>query len=204
MCHASVGISQELLIKAGLVEGTSNDHPGQGTANRRFFFSNSALELVYVRDATEAVQGPGQGLRVAERASSPDASPFGLVFRRDGELDSLSFPGWHYQPIYFDPGVRFLVGENSECLEEPLCICMPENPPSGSSQSRSEAPFLEVTGLRIHVPVQQPSSVLEAIAKVDGLSIQLGSTHLLEVAFGHESERKHRDFRPRLPLRIRW
>ncbi len=28
----------ELLTEIGLVEGTPNDHPGQGTANRRFFF----------------------------------------------------------------------------------------------------------------------------------------------------------------------
>ena len=28
----------ELLKEFGLTEGTSNTHPGQGTANRRFFF----------------------------------------------------------------------------------------------------------------------------------------------------------------------
>ena len=44
----------ELLTEFGLIEGTSNDHPGQGTANRRFFFSNTTLELLYVRDANEA------------------------------------------------------------------------------------------------------------------------------------------------------
>jgi len=41
----------------GLTEGTRNDHPGQGTANRRFFFSNTALELLYVSDANEAEEG---------------------------------------------------------------------------------------------------------------------------------------------------
>jgi hypothetical protein len=30
----------DLLSGIGLIEGTRNDHPGQGTANRRFFFMN--------------------------------------------------------------------------------------------------------------------------------------------------------------------
>ena len=192
----------ELLTDLGLVEGTSNDHPGQGTANRRFFFSNAALELLYVRDAKEADEGPGQGLRLAERASNPVASPFGFVMRCDS--DSPPFAGWRYQPMYFDPGISFLVAENSERLDEPLCICLPDDPPSGLPQVQSETPFTEVTELRLHVPVDKPSSVLGAIAQVEGIRIQTGSPHLLEIVFGHEMEGKQRDLRPRLPLIIRW
>jgi len=29
------------LIRAGLTEGSANTHPGQGTANRRFFFRDA-------------------------------------------------------------------------------------------------------------------------------------------------------------------
>lgn len=192
----------DLLTDLGLVEGTSNSHPGQGTANRRFFFSNTALELLYVRDAKEANEGPGQGLRLPERASSPTASPFGFVMRCDA--DSSFFSGWHYQPKYFKAGISFLVAENSEILGEPLCICLPDDPPVGSPQVPSEAPFIEVTELRIHVPVDEPSSVLEAIGQVDGIRVQTGSPHLLEIAFGHEAKRIRRDLRPRLPLVVCW
>lgn len=38
----------------GLTEGTSNSHPEQGTANRRFFFPNAMLELLWVHDEHEA------------------------------------------------------------------------------------------------------------------------------------------------------
>ncbi len=31
------------LIELGLTEGAPNMHPGQGTANRRFFFHNAML-----------------------------------------------------------------------------------------------------------------------------------------------------------------
>ena len=33
----------DLLKEFGLIEGTSNIHPGQGTANRRFFFHNLVI-----------------------------------------------------------------------------------------------------------------------------------------------------------------
>ena len=200
-----LALEAELLSDLGLIEGTSNDHPGQGTANRRFFFSNTALELLYVRDANEADDGPGQGLHFPERSSNPDASPFGLVMRCDGDSDSPSFAGWRYQPMYFDLGVSFLVAENSERLDEPLCICMPDDLPSGLPQAQSdEAPFTEVTELRLHVPVDKPSSVLEAIGRVDGIQIHIDSPHLLEIAFDHEAEGQRHDFRPSLPLVIHW
>ncbi len=44
----------DLLIEFGLTEGQSNMHPGQGTANRRFFFENVMLELLWVHNKTEA------------------------------------------------------------------------------------------------------------------------------------------------------
>ena len=34
------------LASFGLIEGSSNTHPGQGKANRRFFFHNAMLELL--------------------------------------------------------------------------------------------------------------------------------------------------------------
>ena len=40
----------ELLTEFGFVEGEPNTHPGQGSANRRFFFANAMLELVWVHD----------------------------------------------------------------------------------------------------------------------------------------------------------
>ena len=50
----------DLLTEFGLIKGTLNEHPGQGTANRRFILSNTALELLYVRDEDEALNGPAR------------------------------------------------------------------------------------------------------------------------------------------------
>ena len=51
----SVGAPEaEDLLDAGLVEGSPSTHPGQGAANRRFFFENGFLELLWVSDDREA------------------------------------------------------------------------------------------------------------------------------------------------------
>jgi hypothetical protein len=46
-------IVADRLVDLGLVEGSRNVHPGQGTANRRFFFHNAMVELLWVHDREE-------------------------------------------------------------------------------------------------------------------------------------------------------
>ena len=50
----------ERLIDIGMVEGSANTHPGQGTSNRRFFLENFTIELAYVSDENEAKNGAGR------------------------------------------------------------------------------------------------------------------------------------------------
>jgi hypothetical protein len=193
----------DLLVDLGLVEGTANDHPGQGTSNRRFFFSNSALELLYVRDALEAETGPGRRLRLPERAGAPRASPFGLIMRAES-ASAAPFTGWAYQPDYLPPDCSFLVGENSDILAEPLCVCMPSRLPRPEAQAISNQPFAKLSELRVHVPVARPSPVLEQIAKIGPISLFPDSAHLLEIVFNEQQSGQSRDLRPDLPLVIWW
>jgi hypothetical protein len=131
----------DLVSSIGLIEGTRNNHPGQGTANRRFFFSNSTLEFLYVRDVEEAEKGRGSRLRFTERLNSANASPFGLIVRAVSGSTDIPFPGWKYCPEYFRGDQFFHVGESSDLLEEPLCICMPSNLPQRNSQPQPENPL---------------------------------------------------------------
>jgi hypothetical protein len=54
ICTAAGAPEAEKLIRFGLSEGTPDDHPGQGTANRRFAFSNAMIELLWVYEPREA------------------------------------------------------------------------------------------------------------------------------------------------------
>ena len=105
------------LVAMGMLEGSGNVHQGQGTSNRRFYFSNGMLEFLWVHDAEEAINGPGRDMLFAERATNPVASPFGLiVHRKDNTTLEMPFEGWNYQPDYFNPPWAFHVGANSSNL----------------------------------------------------------------------------------------
>jgi hypothetical protein len=45
VCTAPGAPEAETLVQFGLHEGPSNQHPGQGTACRRFSFANAMIEL---------------------------------------------------------------------------------------------------------------------------------------------------------------
>src|SRR5437879_6291460 len=81
---ASIGAPEaDRLIEFGLSEGTPNNHLGQGTANRRFFFHNAFLELLWVADPAEAQTSAVRRTGLWERWSrrSGGCSPFGIGFR---------------------------------------------------------------------------------------------------------------------------
>ena len=63
----------DLLLAQGIREGRGNKHPGQGTSNRRFYFSNGMLEFLWIHDAEEALNGSGRDLCLPERAKAPIA-----------------------------------------------------------------------------------------------------------------------------------
>jgi hypothetical protein len=48
VCAAPGAPEAEELVRFGLREGPPNQHPGQGTANRRFAFSNAMIEVLWV------------------------------------------------------------------------------------------------------------------------------------------------------------
>jgi hypothetical protein len=192
------------ISSIGLIEGTSNNHPGQGTANRRFFLPNSTLELIYVRDVNEALHGRGSRLRFVERASDSIASPFGLIARSVTIFKDTPFPGWHYYPEYFGDAQYFHVGENSDLLEEPLCVCMPTNLSRPEIPSEPENPLWTMTELRISVPVVQPTPPLEALSKCKGVSLRLNEPHRMEIVFNEKKEGRTKEMALKYPVVIHW
>ena len=195
----------ERLIDLGLEEGSANVHPGQGTANRRFFFAGFVLELLYVSDVDEARHGAGRDLNVLARHCDADASPFGLVVRVADPDTPPAFPNWRYFPDYFGGTLCFHVGENSTDLAEPLCICMPPALPRRSGPSTEpDNPDWRLTDVEIGVPTDAPSAVLQHFAAIDGVHVALGQAHRLTLRFNDGAAGRSEDLAPELPLLVRW
>ncbi len=193
----------DLLLKFGMKESFCRDHPGQGTSNRRFELSNSMFEIIWVRDADEANNGPGKELKFVERYKRHDASPFGIVLNRKCAADSgTPFDGWTYQPDYFEYPMSFHVGANSCNLLEPLCIYVPFlNPPSRKAE---QGIFRSLSNIKITTPINTLSDVLDVVNKADRVSVVRGDQHLIEVTLDDNRKGLSEDFRPDLPLVINW
>lgn len=192
-----------LLRAAGLIEGEPNTHPGQGTANRRFFFNNCMLELLWVQDTAEASKGAARRLYFLERVVERWASPFGFVFRPGNENPGVApFPSWKYAPEYLYPPLHMLVGTNSDLLGEPICVYLPFVP----APKRLATPqrFITVTNVHVSIPSNKPSEVAKRVSEAKGLELTFGEDHLLQVEFDDCREGCCKDMRPDLPLILKW
>jgi len=193
----------DLLVSTGLKESFSRDHKGQGTSNRRFEFSNGMLEILYVRDREEANNGPARDLRIPERVQKDNASPFGIILTRTDDLHpGLPFSGWKYQPDYFEPPKAFHVGDNSEILEEPLCIYAPFFGPISRREEIGKC--RSMSNVHITVPLREISETLRALRSADRLQIEPGGENLAVMTLDGGNNGLSKDFRPDLPLIINW
>lgn len=106
-CCEPGGPEAEALLGIGLVEGSGNVHPGQGTANRRFFFQGGFIELLWVSDAEEAQSPMAAPTRLWQRWSGRKTAgccPFGIAFSStDDPAPSPPFAAWAYRPNYLPP-----------------------------------------------------------------------------------------------------
>ncbi len=209
----------EQLVAFGLVEGAPNVHPGQGTANRRFFFHNAMLELVWVHDEREARSPPIAPMRLWERwrYRFTGYSPFGICLRPkdarralSGRPAALPFATWEYSPPYLPPGTRIDVAAGT-APSEPLVFATPFGGRPDALPEERRQPIVhpkglvEVTGLRITLPKAGPTSgAVRALHRAGVVSFDAGEEHLAQIEFDRGTRGQSADFRPLVPLRFRW
>jgi Glyoxalase-like domain len=193
----------ENLVQFGLREGPPNQHAGQGTANRRFAFTNAMIELFWV-NRTNEVQGPTTRRTLLwERWSGRkgNASPFGICLRPVDSRDTEPpFPAWEYRPAYLPDPLVMHIGEAG--IEEPMWIYLSFMQRAQREQWFIEHPIgiREITGLTLTTPVPLRSNVSQKIVESGILRTQTGATSLLEIEFDGNRRKEYIDFRPHLPF----
>jgi hypothetical protein len=200
ICTAPGAPAAELLIQAGLGEGPSNRHPGQGTACRRFFFSNFMLELIWLENAAEARSPQTRATRLWERLSGagPDASPFGIILKPQPDSDpACPFRSWNYRPPTM-PGLDLEIAADTD-IREPMW-CWMKTPFARSEPLDHPAGYSQLTAVLIHAPAVPETSVTAAMAAAGVIALEPAADHLLELQFDSGRRATTLDLRPALPL----
>lgn len=91
------GKDAEQLVNLGFIEGSSRVHKGQGTTNRKFYFNNFFLEIIWVHDEQELCHERNKQMGLADRiansiqlAGNVDANVTGKV---------SDYPNNRYNPV---------------------------------------------------------------------------------------------------------
>jgi len=193
--HTSVGAPEAKdLLNAGLVEGSPNTHPGQGTANRRFFFESGFLELLWVHDEREAQSALTAPTKLWDRWAGRDgaANPFGLCFSSLEGADSiLPFPSWAYRPDYLS-NERCMLFADELPLSEPEIFVL--SWPQGQSSPKTQ-PTKHPLGLcemrSVSVGLPDPTSIsscLRAIRDAGLVEVHHSATPELVIEFTSQKE----------------
>lgn len=191
------------LVEFGLVEGLPNIHPGQGTANRRFFFQNVMLEILWVADAKES---QASDLSVIwHRSQQPEASPFGVCLRPTSTpSDEKPFPGWRYTPGYLPEPLFIWVGQNSETLSEPFMFYLDfarfQNLATDHVYGLQTVSRLSLVGC----DASTSEVLIKTTEHTDGIQFLPGDEPFMELGFNGETQGQSMDFHPHLPLRLCW
>jgi hypothetical protein len=205
------------LISSGLTEGRSNTHPGQGTANRCFFFHNAMLELLWVHDSAEAQSELIYPTHLWDRwvnRNHVSTCPFGICLRPTPNSEETSaFASWSYRPPYLSDSMDSMaIGKNSEVLTEPLLFYTPfaQRPDQYlSEKSRSilehQNGWKEITRVELVSPAANNlSPEMQAAINTDQIELRPGTAYCVNLGFDGERQHQQLDFRPDLPLTINW
>ncbi|MDN4054600.1 VOC family protein [Massilia sp. YIM B02763] len=193
------GPEAQALRGAGLAEGSPNTHPGQGTANRRFFFGNAYIELLWIEDEAEVDSDLTRPTQLGERLRAGTASPFGICFRPSSGPATVPFPAWDYRPAYLPAGMAIQVGRDVP-LAEPMWFYLAQ---ARAPQAFAEhaAGLREITSVKVMVPgVSAWSAAARAAMEEGGIVLVEGEAHCLEIGFDGAASGRIHDFRPVLPL----
>ena len=200
-----------LLIDLGLVEGSANVHHGQGTANRRFFFENAYLELLWVTDVDESRQEPAFRTRLWERwmRRHYGACPFGIALRPDDPVDADQpppFPTWAYHAPYLPAQVSIGIALATPLTEPEFLYMNFATPPLAKDREPLTHPLglREITHVRIGLPGTAQSQAAKTTAALGITSFADTQDYVAELFFDHAAKGESADLRPELPLVLRW
>lgn len=206
ICCENASVAEQSLVAFGLQFGLHSVHPGQGTANSCAFFENAYLELLSPHDDNELQSEIVRPLALWERLHwrQTGASPFGVAFRSDDKGSAVKT--WHYDAPFLRPGLGLPIVTPQRMPDEPLIFLIPQSLPIRlASATEHRGKRRTITGITLRGPRVSPSPFQpHEPQNLEVFLLTKGAEHLLELDWDRQSAGESWDFRPTLPLVLRW
>jgi len=206
ICVEDAPAAERALADFGLQFGLRAIHQGQGTANVCAFFENAYLELLSQRDDQELQSATVRPLALWERVHwrRTGASPFGIAFRTGDAR--LSINTWPYEAGFLPPGKSILIVTAPNAVHEPLIFLIPATLPIRQRSSQAHrGKHRRLTRVMVSGPrVSALSADMRILCDAEAIAIRQAPEHQLELDWDDAGSGESRDFRPTLPLVLRW
>lgn len=205
---------RKLLADAGFtIAAQTNHHEGQGTSSITVEFENGYLELIWVDDAVPGAPPVAEKFRNRAAWRTSGWSPIGVGLHRTGKVpEPLPWPTWKIpRAAWLPEGESIEMLTPRENAKAPSVFVTPPSiaivePRKKTSDLRHANGAKRITGLRVIVPTSQeilgiPAADLE---KFGAAGFATDGQWTLEVTLDARAQKMEQDFRPQLPLVVRY
>ncbi len=186
------------LVDFGLTEGSNRIHVGQGTANRKFYFDNFFLEILWVHNEIEIKSEQTKPTGLWQRADfkNNNFSPFGLCIVNTEDTEKLFENAFKYQPDYFPAGMEIDIIKNENQSDLPWTFRLPfkgqkkhENEPT---HHKNEISVL--TKAIFEYKIVSENMFLENFESQNNIQFVKSSRQWLNLVFNNRKQGKKQEF----------
>jgi hypothetical protein len=195
------------LVAFGLKEGSNRVHAGQGTTNRKFYFENFFLEILWVHDETEINSELIKPIGLWQRANyqSNGFSPFGLCIVNTDETDKFFENAFKYQPAYFPEGTTIDILKNEHQPNFPWTFRLPFK---GQKKNKTEPinhqnGIVELTKIEFYVSTINDENSIQSFLGQERINFTQSDKTWLNLTFDNAKQGLSEDFE-RLKLTINY
>lgn len=198
------GVEADELVKFGLTEGSSRTHLGQGTTNRKFYFENFFLEILWVHNQLEIQNERTQPTKLWERSNfkNNEYLPFGFCLINDEDSELIFANSSTYQPVYFPDG------KTIDFITEPQLPWIFRLPYNGHKKEMNEPldhpkKLRKLTKTTFRTP--EVNEVTESIQKLSGGTIDFLKSKEFDLILEFDNAKSNQEIRfENLPLSFQY
>ena len=198
-----------VLQKAGFrIDPTVNRHDGQGTASITLEFENGFLELIYpdpTVPVSEALKAGAEKFRLKSEWRTTGYSPIGIVFDRTPATPAaFPFSTWKIRADWMDKGT-FIEMLTPREMPKALSLSISSHASRESAAASHPNGARRLTAMRVVAPgADRLPPAASYIASQGLMRFDTGTGWLLDVTLDDAKQSITKDFRPDLPLIVRY